>query len=93
MQPLPSVPLPRRRRPSSAAECPDLGLRRVGWVVIEALPHGHRCQVMGVGHRVPVERVVPLTTALALWRSGVPTVVRRRRSTDAVASHHLAGSS
>lgn len=76
-------------RQPSAPDAPHLGLRRVSWVRIELLPDGHRCVVIGVSHRLPVERSIPLGTALALWRNGIPTVIRRP---DKVVSSEPAGS-
>lgn len=56
------------------------GMRRVSWVRIvlddDNRRGGVRCEVVGVGHRLPITRPVPLDTALALAASGVPTVVR-----------------
>lgn len=80
------------RRRSLDADAPDLGMRRIGWVRIELLAHEHRCAVVGTSHRLPAERSVPLGTALALWRSGVPAVIRRRRGGHTVVSSELAGS-
>lgn len=37
---------------------------------------GPRCEVVGVGHRLPVSRRIPLRTAAALVASGVPLVVQ-----------------
>ncbi len=80
---------PRR---SLDADAPYVGMRRMGWVRIEIQADGPRCTVFGVSHRLPVERSVPLGIALALWRSGVPTVIRRRGGSHAVLSPELAGS-
>jgi hypothetical protein len=52
------------------------GMRRVSWVRITVDERGARCEVHGVGHRLPNTRPVSLDTALALAASGVPTVVR-----------------
>jgi hypothetical protein len=87
--------MPVMSRPGwpSGTDAPDLGLRRISWVRIELLAHGHRCAVVvGVSHRLPVERSVPLGTALELWRSGVPTVLRHREIGDNAVSPELAGS-
>ena len=54
----------------------ETGMRRVSWVRIVVDDSGTRCQVVGVGHRLPSTRRVSLETALALAASGVPTVVR-----------------
>jgi hypothetical protein len=51
-------------------------MRRVTWVRITVDGAGARCEVLGVGHRLPTVRRVSLDTALALAASGVPTVVR-----------------
>lgn len=58
------------------ASCPELGLQRVSWVRIVLGPKGPSCEVVGLAHRRPVRRVVPLRTATALMRAGVPGVVR-----------------
>jgi hypothetical protein len=58
------------------ASCPELGLQRVSWVRIVLGPNGPSCEVAGLGHRRPVRRAVPLRTATALLRAGVPGVVR-----------------
>jgi hypothetical protein len=52
-------------------------MRRVTWVGIVIHSGRATCEVVGVGHRVPVCRPVRLGTALDLAASGVPTVVRR----------------
>jgi len=54
----------------------ETGMRRVSWVRIVVDDRGARCQVLGVGHRLPSARRVSLETALALAAKGVPTVVR-----------------
>ena len=56
---------------------PQLGLERVNWVRIVVEPTGARCQVVGIAHRRPVARTVPLRTAAALVAAGVPRVVHR----------------
>lgn len=54
-----------------------LGMRRVNWVRIEVLAEGSVvCDVIGVGHRLPIALRVPLATATGLAASGVPTIVR-----------------
>ncbi len=50
-------------------------MRRISFVRIELEPGGRRCSVVGVGHRLPVVRPVPLPIALDLARAGVPTVI------------------
>ena len=55
-------------------------MRRVSWVRIVVDGEGARCDVLGVGHRLPAVRRVSLDTALALAASGVPTVVRSVRT-------------
>ena len=67
-------------------------MRRIGWVRIEIQADGPCCTVFGVSHRLPVERSVPLGIALALWRSGVPTVIRHRGGSHTAVSSELAGS-
>lgn len=62
-------------------------MRRVSWVKIVVDGDGARCEVLGVGHRLPAARRVSLDTALALAASGVPTVVR---SAPAVSAQALA---
>lgn len=51
-------------------------MRRVSWVRIVLDDAGVRCEVLGVGHRLPAAHRVSLDTALALAATGVPTVVR-----------------
>ena len=58
------------------ASSPELGLQRVSWVRIVLGPQGPSCEVAGLAHRRPVRRTVPLRTATALMRAGVPGVVR-----------------
>ena len=58
------------------ASCPELGLQRVSWVRIVLGPNGPWCEVAGLAHRRPARLVVPLRTATALMRAGVPGVVR-----------------
>ena len=48
----------------------------MSWVRIVVDDQGTRCEVLGVGHRLPTVRRVSLDTALGLAASGVPTVVR-----------------
>jgi len=57
------------------ASHPATGLRRIDWVRIELTDCGARCQLVGVGHRLPARRPTTLDTAVALQRAGVPTVV------------------
>lgn len=58
-------------------------MRRVTWVRIERSDDDTRCEVAGIGHRVPVVRPVPLHTAAALVADGVPVVFSRRRTQEA----------
>jgi len=51
-------------------------MRHECWVRIVIDDHGTRCELLGVGHRLPNVRRVSLDTALALAARGVPTVVR-----------------
>ena len=67
-------------------------MRRISWVRIDLVVEGHRCTVAGISHRLPVERSVPLDTALALWQSGVPTVIRRQGDSHTVVSSQPVGS-
>ena len=53
---------------------PHLGLERVQWVRIMADRTGTRYEVVGVGHRRPIVRTVPVRTAAALIAAGVPAV-------------------
>ncbi len=68
----PTVVLTRPTRPAVDV----LGMRRITFVMVEQRPEGSRCSVVGVAHRIPVVRPVPLRTAAALAAAGVPTVVR-----------------
>ena len=54
----------------------DTGMRRVSWVRIVVDDTGPRCEVLGVGHRLPNAHRISLETALALAAEGVPTVIR-----------------
>jgi hypothetical protein len=52
-------------------------MRRVGWVRVVVRHDGEAvCHVMGIGHRLPTVRRVPLAAALALAAEGIPCVVR-----------------
>ncbi len=63
--------------PKSPGAGVQTGMRRVSWIRITLDGDGGaRCQLHGIGHRLPVTRQVALDTALALAASGVPTVVR-----------------
>lgn len=59
-----------------------VGLRRVRWVRMTMGKDGPAFEVVGVGHRLPVVRRVPLRTAAALVASGVPFVVHGSRQDD-----------
>lgn len=65
-------------RPSAA------GLRRVAWVRVTILPGGPRCHAVGTGHRNPVVRRIPLSTATELIAGGVPSLVVRRHNAPIV---------
>ena len=52
-------------------------LRRVDRVEVAATTRGARCEVFGVGHRLPVRRRIPFATAIALRDMGIPVVARR----------------
>ena len=66
----------------------ETGMRRVSWVRIVVDGAGARCEVLGVGHRLPNSHPVSLETALTLAAQGVPTVVR---SADQECSRLLSG--
>ena len=51
------------------------GMRRVRWVRIAGSPLGSSCELVGMAHRCPVRRRVPLSAALALAADGVPALV------------------
>ena len=62
--------------PGGGQAVPYLGLRRVYWVRVACGGDGPaRCEVSGLGHRLPVTLPVPLATASALIASGVPAVI------------------
>jgi hypothetical protein len=68
---------PRGERPSGSGAGSGLGMRRVSWVRVVVGDGGEAvCHVMGIGHRLPTARRVPLATALALASEGVPCVLR-----------------
>lgn len=77
----------RERTLNDGGPVPELGLRRVNWVLIVMDDDVPRCQVAGVGHRIPVRRTVPLRTAVALIAAGTPYTVRRGGATSEVAGH------
>ena len=52
-------------------------MRRVDWVRMTFEGGETRFEVVGVGHRRPVTRRVPLHVAAALIASGTPSVFRR----------------
>lgn len=51
-------------------------MRRVAWVRITIETTAVRAEVVGVGHRLPVTRRVPLAVAAALVADGIPSVAR-----------------
>lgn len=53
-----------------------VGMRRVDWVRIVICGTAVRCDVHGIGHRLPCRRPLSLDSALALRAAGVPTVIR-----------------
>ena len=55
-----------------------LGFRHPGFLRFELGRGPVRCQLVGIGHRLPREREIPLATAVALAAQGFPTVVRDR---------------
>lgn len=67
---------PRQHRPSL------VGMRRVDWVRITIEPEWTRSDVVGVGHRQPVTRRVPLQIAAALIANGTPAVFRHPPAPD-----------
>ena len=77
---------PKAGTPQSPAAPVETGMRRVSWVRIVLDDHGPRCQVLGVGHRLPNARPISLDTALALAAAGVPTVVRSVDGSDRLLS-------
>lgn len=82
---------PDPRWPSSGAQRRRslAGLRRLGWVRVTLVADGARCEAIGTGHRRPVVRLIPLSTAAGLIASGVPAVVHRSDEALAV-GHELA---
>lgn len=52
-----------------------LGLRRVDWVRVVVGDGAPMAEVVGVGHRRPVSRLVPLGVAARLSSEGIPLVV------------------
>lgn len=66
----------RRRAPFDYAFPAAAGFRRVDWVRVTMDHDSPRCDVVGVGHRLPVVRRVPLRIAAAFVAAGVPVVVR-----------------
>ena len=59
-------------------------MRRVDWIRVVCEGSERTCQVYGIGHRLPVVKSVPLTTALNLAAEGVPLLIRERSSTSAL---------
>jgi hypothetical protein len=53
------------------------GLRRVDWVRLVVEHDTVRAEAVGVGHRLPVTRSIPLSVAAALLAGGIPSVTRR----------------
>lgn len=51
-------------------------MRRIDFVRIVVVDGRTRCEAVGMGHRLPSVRHVPLATALALAGAGVPAVLR-----------------
>ena len=50
-------------------------MHRIDRCELEVTPGGLRAELIGVGHRLPVRRVVPVRIALGLFHLGVPTSV------------------
>jgi hypothetical protein len=61
------------RRPEAVA-----GMRRIDFLRIAVVDGRTSCEAVGMGHRLPSVRHVPLTTAIALAKAGVPAVIRSR---------------
>ena len=73
-----SQPAPTAEVAAVAAEmAPELGMRRVRWVVITVTDEGVRAEVAGLAHRFPIMRPVTVQVANRLIRAGVPAFVRR----------------
>lgn len=53
-----------------------VGMRRVDWVRIVIRGTAVRCEIHGIGHRLPCRRPLSLASALALRAAGVPPVIR-----------------
>lgn len=56
------------------------GMRRIHWIRIVDDGSTLTAEAIGIGHRLPVVRPIPLSVASALAARGVRTVVRSRRS-------------
>ncbi len=69
--------LPQTAPTSDVDPFPELGMRRVRWVVITVTDGGVRADVAGLAHRFPIMRPVTLATANRLIRAGCAVVVRR----------------
>lgn len=55
-------------------------LRRIDYVRVDVRSRPAAAHVVGVGHRLPTELRVPLSTAASLAAAGVPVVVLEPRS-------------
>lgn len=58
-------------------------MRRISWVRIDLTGAEPRAEVVGVGHRRPVTRTIPLSVATELAVEGHRTFVRRPTQPDA----------
>jgi hypothetical protein len=56
---------------------PELGMRRVRWVIVTVTDDSVRAEVAGLAHRFPIMRPVTMQVANRLIRAGVPVFVRR----------------
>lgn len=59
---------------------PAAGLRRVDWIRVLFDDDGPRAEVVGLGHRLPVSRPIPLAEAVRLVARGTRLVVRHGRT-------------
>jgi hypothetical protein len=63
-------------------------LRRIDYVRVDVRPRPAAAHVVGVAHRLPTQRRVPLSTAGSLAAAGVPVVIVEPRSRPS-ASHSI----
>ena len=67
---------------SAIAAC-EQSFKRISFVTIDLRGDAPECSVTGLGRRRPITQPVPLSTALALIRSGTPSVVKNPREGEA----------